>query len=121
MRLRVAGQPPKDNVTELMKTVPPITQAGHHPEFALDRGYIEEKLIADPAVALFKSVGICNDASCNPYVAEERVKDQKKKYSNKTQEPADLEDPDNERTIFDSNLMEKCTEVFEDWIINFTN
>ena len=70
-RLRVTGEPQKDNVTELMKTVPPITQAGHHPGFASDRGYIEEKLIADPTVAQFESIGICNDASRNPFVGGE--------------------------------------------------
>ena len=56
IRLKVSCESQKDHVIELMKTVPPITQAGHHPGVALNRGYINRKLIADPTVAQFESV-----------------------------------------------------------------
>ena len=36
------------------------------------------------------------------------------------QKPVDPEDPNNERTIFDNDLMERCIGVFEDWIIDST-
>ena len=75
MRLRCAGESQQSNVIELTKTVSQITQPGHRPVFATNRGYIHKDVMADPTVAQFETVGICSDSSRNPFLASDRIED----------------------------------------------
>jgi hypothetical protein len=117
MRLRVAGESQKKNVDELMKEIPQFTSAGCNPSLASDRGYTTEASITNPTTAKFSSVGICNDASRNPFIPEEAAEDQKQKWKkSKKMQTDDTDNPGN--TIFDENLMDPCMEEFKDWIVD---
>lgn len=86
-----------------------------------DRGYINEEMLTSPHLASFHSIGICNDASRNPFLTQERVDDQKAKWkASKKMRMDDEENPDSGRTVFNDLLMEKCIAVFEEWIIDPT-
>lgn len=120
--MRCKGEPQKNNVVALMKTLLPVTQAEHDPGLACDRGYTEEQQLTNQGTAKFSSIGICNDASRNPFLPQDAVDAQTQKWrgSKKMQTPRNPEDPDDERTIFNNDLMDKCMDVFKEWIIDST-
>jgi len=49
MRLRVSGEKQRDNVKELLKTLPTVTtrSPNKRARFSCDRGYTNEEFIAD--------------------------------------------------------------------------
>ena len=67
MRLRVTGETQRDNVAELLKTAPAVTDQSHHPKFATDRGYTNEAMITENGLDRFDVTAICNAAARNPF------------------------------------------------------
>ena len=74
MRLRVVGEKQRDNVKELLKTLPTVTtrNPNKRAKFSCDRGYTNEEFIADEALSGYDAVAINNKAARNPFIGSDQ-------------------------------------------------
>ena len=71
----MTGETQRDNVAELLKTAPAVTDQSHHPKFATDRGYTNEALITEGGLERFDVTAICNAAARNPFFSIDTFND----------------------------------------------
>ena len=110
-------------MTNLLKTVPSITQTGHEPAMKMDRVYDTEQQIASPHVAQFETTTSCNTfGSRQPFVSQDSVDDYKTRWRTSPKfQILDPENPDSDRTVFDEAMMKRCLDAFEPWITDSTD
>jgi len=121
MRLQCAGEKQIDNVQQLLKRVPPITHANHHPKMRFDRGYGKESFVADPHLEGFDSLTICNGSgSRNCFITQDEMDEQEKKW--RAKDIFWIEEIDNEtdkkKKTFDIEKYNQCKDVFNDYIFD---
>ena len=130
MRLRVTGESQRDNVTELLKTAPVVTDQTHHPRFTTDRGYTSEVMVADTSLEPFDVTAICNSAARNPFFSIDTFNEWIERCRERTHfqrfaqgdvdKKRPLKDPETKKKLLDTRKLSQCTQVFEDkkWAID---
>ena len=117
MRLRVAGEPQKQNVQTLLGTTLAITKDGHHPSLKVDRGYGSEQLLADPSLVKFDTGAVCNTASRNHFLSSMPMDEQKGKWKVNKKFKTGTE-PDSGRYELDYGLMVRCLYQYKNQVID---
>eukprot|EP00984_Skeletonema_dohrnii_P027846 scaffold17539_cov76-Skeletonema_dohrnii-CCMP3373.AAC.1 len=130
-RLRVSGEPQKDNVSKLMKTLPIITQRSDCPGIGFDRGYTKEVEVVRPPIDQYEVIAICNTASRSPFVFKEDADEVEKSWRDKKHfQILDEEGKPIKETFVDDSGKTKvrnkldaekvmmCKEIFTPWILD---
>ena len=113
MKLRVSGEPQKQNVQKLLGTTPEITQACQCPSLKVDRGYDGEHLLEDPLLAKFDTGAICNKASRNPFLSNRQIDEQKGKWKVDKKLKEHVEWHSGRYKLY-SDLIRRCLEEVKD-------
>ena len=124
IRLRVTGEPQRDNVKELMKTVPPVTNRAQRPGFSCDRGYTNEEMLGEEFLDPYDAVSINNKSARNPFFAKAEFDDWHEKCRGRKpfqlldSEGRPMKDPTTGKTMLNQDTMKTCTDLFGSWVID---
>ena len=123
MRLRITGEPQRENVRQLLHTLPTVTvRRAKRARFSCDRGYTNEEFIADDNLEPYDAISINNSAARNPFISSSAVEDwteacrKKKHFQLRDSDDRPIKDG-NGMIKLDSVKMKECTDIWDGWVV----